>query len=116
MLRHRVQRPGDFHVIVAVHLDPGEDRLVVGLWQRQQIASLQSANISAGRVAVVPCTRIPGILPAPDLHPVLGSARSVKDSPAPKLPRTYCTARFTRGLSCGERIRVGSVANPTCCA
>ena len=22
MLRHRVQRPGDFHVIVAVHLDP----------------------------------------------------------------------------------------------
>ena len=41
MLRHRVQRPGDFHVIVAVHLDPGEDRLVVGFWQRQQIAGLQ---------------------------------------------------------------------------
>ena len=40
MLRHRVQRPGDFHVIVTVHLDPGEDRPVVGLWQRQQIAGL----------------------------------------------------------------------------
>ena len=38
MLRHRVQRPGDFYVLVAVL--PGEDRLVVGLWQ-QQIAGLQ---------------------------------------------------------------------------
>jgi integrase len=42
MLRHRVQRPGDLAVIVTVHhLDPGEDRLVAGLWQRQRIAGLQ---------------------------------------------------------------------------
>jgi len=34
------------------------------------------------------------------------SARSVKDSPAQILPRTYCTARSTR-LSCGERSRSG---------
>jgi hypothetical protein len=116
MLRHRVQRPGDFHVIVTVHLDPGEDRLVVWLWQRSQTASLQSANISAGRVAVVPCTRIPAISPHQISTRFWGSARSVKYSPAPKLPRTSCTARSTRGLSCGERIRVGSVANQRCCA
>lgn len=85
MLRHRVQRPGDFHVIVAVHLDRGEDRLVVGLWQRSQTASLQSANISAGRVAVVPCTRIPVNLPAPDLHPVLGVGQVGKVLPCPEV-------------------------------
>ncbi len=38
---------------------------------------------------------------------------SIGDIP---LPRTYCTTRSTRGLSCGERTRAGSVPNPTCWA
>ncbi len=36
----------------------------------------------------------------------------MKVSPAKNEPRTNCTCRSTRGLSCGERTRAGSILNP----
>ena len=40
----------------------------------------------------------------------------MKVSPAKNEPRTNCTWRSTRGLSCGDRTRAGSILNPRACA
>src|SRR3954466_6059897 len=65
-----------------------------------------------GRCWVVPWMRSP----ARSRHhgPARGraSARSTKVSPAKNEPRTNCTWRSTRGLSCGERTPAGSILNP----
>jgi hypothetical protein len=86
MLRHRVRRPGDFHVIVAVHVDPREDQLVVGALAAAPDSRppVRPANISAGRLAVcrAPASRP---FPAPDLTQFRASARSIKDSPGPEV-------------------------------
>lgn len=75
-----------------------------------------SANTSAGRAAMVPWIRNPAFCAHPVSALACASARSTKPSPAKKLPRTYCTARSTLGLSCGERILAASVTNPLACA
>ena len=85
MLGHRVQRPGDLDVVVAVHLDPGEDRLVVGLGHRQQTAGLELGE-QLGRPprggAVDPH---PGPLPAPRLGPGLGVGQVGEGLPGPEV-------------------------------
>jgi hypothetical protein len=114
--RHRIQRLGDLDVMVAVHLDGGKDRHVVGLGQRQQPGGLLGGE-HLGRSGLDGAVQPqPRHLLAPGLGAGLASAKSTKTSPAKKLPRTYCTARSTRGLSLGWAMRVGSVANPQCWA
>ena len=114
----RVERPGDLDVMVAMDLRGRVDRHVV---ERRPVpapaaGASSAANTSAGRCWVVPCTRSP----ARWRHHVsarrCASARSTKLSPAKNEPRTNCTWRSTRGLSCGERTRAGSITNPRACA
>ena len=64
---------------------------------------------------MVPWMGVPAAFPAPRFRAGLRIEQQAKAS-AKKFPRTYCTARSTRGLSFGERTRAASVANPQCCA
>ena len=71
---HRVERLGDFDVVIAVDLRRRVDRHVVdaraGAGNSRGCSS--TANSSAGRHWVVPWIRMPGPLPAPLLGPALG--------------------------------------------
>jgi hypothetical protein len=71
-LRRGVERLADFDVEVAVHLDPGENRHVIGLWHGEQRAGLALGEHlgRAGRGGAVDAR--PGDLPAPALRPGLG--------------------------------------------
>lgn len=80
-------------------------------WSGSRGAS-SAVKTSAGRAQVVPWIRCPAILAHQMSAARCAAARSVNVRPSQKFPRTYCTARSTRGLSFGERTRAGSVANP----
>jgi len=73
-------------------------------------------NTSTGRAWIVPWIRIPARTEHHCSARACASTRSLKCSPAQKLPRTNCTARSTLGLSLGERTLAGSVTNPACWA
>ena len=115
LLRHRIQRPADLDVEVAVDLHPGEHRHVIG-----RAAAAAAPRPRARRTpppggpAIVPWIRIPATSRHHASARACASARPVKCSPAKKFPRTYCTARSTLGLPRIVNYTRSARSVPTC--
>jgi hypothetical protein len=119
--QHRGQRTGNLAVIVAVHLDRVKTGWSQGSGSGRRQPASSSANISTGRLAVVPRTRITAISRHQISTRFWASARSVKDSPArscrgriaPPVPPAACLAVSGSGSALCRTRRAAREASTT---